>query len=427
MVVATRFAWLTGEGRKRPLFFMAKFEITTPGQDLADISKRVTSQYSAFFASSVPNSSSGALSSATELTSGSSAIGKAVTGTTDTAMASALKLGNAQAIEAARTAKLDQMQSLVDGMLDYQTQTGKKVAAAEILSNTSLQSMFGDTVDLSKTIDLTTIDWASAGLPNPADFGIDPSSLIDLTDVNISAWALPSPKLGKTTDGCWTLDDVLGDLGDMLSGIDLSGFDLPSFDFSGSAFDDFEWPEWMNRAGVWLGDAYDVTAVNLAKVFDFSNVDWPDLGLDFGGGSDFFDFSGTFDSIKGFFSDMSLDGDIIGLGGLGSILNQIGCAGTALCDALVPDAVIDALANFKMPDIDLTGGAKEIIEGGVINATALLSDDWMWYDKSRGLYNYDNLSRVSDAVVDIFANNTTYLNLSELARSIKMHKKLMGS
>jgi hypothetical protein len=333
-------------------------------------------------------------------------------------------------IKKAQADRLAEATATVNSMLDSQGALGESLNAFDKVTNTSI----GDVRDLSSinltgALSLDKFNFGNGAFPNPADYGADLSSIVDLSSVNLSQWGLPKPKLGKKDNNCWTLDDILSGLCGDLESYDARQDPLPKVNYSDSKYDDFQFPPGTDRSNVPLTNVADVSSVDMCQPLDLFSLDWPDFDLPnisnpFGA----LDLSGIMGSISGFLSGMAGDGDLINLSAFSGVLNGIKCAGALIADALVPDAIAEALSNFSIPgfDSDGLGFIEDSYKDVVNNAMYLVSDNWIWLDKGLGIYNFDNLSRVSPSVIRIMGTDTNSKDIAGLAEALRTHRTTLG-
>lgn len=367
---------------------------------------------------------------------------------------------------------------IIDKYITNNEEYNKVVANYEVLTNTEIKNLTDVTaLDLTSQLDVTTVDFAAKGLPNPADYNLDPAAVVDLTAIDATDWDLPKPELVSINPDCYDgMGTGLSSFLD-LDGINMSDFDLPTFDFSFAT--DFDFPDWMDPSNIDLGSMFDLSSVDLSGVIDLVNIDLPDF--DFPEFSNPFDgielpsMSGLVDDVKGLFDDMGGDGDLFGLGAVGNALGAVGCVGVAIVDTLLPDAVITAVKNFEMPDLDMDGlgdigeyvgdlvdldgmrdflgdsdldelkttvddifgegtsddlldnlGVSDDRKPPILTAITFLGDDWMWDDKERRIYSHDALVSVSPLLLSILSTRDSSKRAAEIASALQTHRKTVG-
>lgn len=370
---------------------------------------------------------------------------------------------------------------LIASIASAENKRAEQLSNYDKLTNTELKEIEGVTdlssLDMSSEIDLDSVDFEAAGLPDPRDYDMTLEEVMNFSAVNGSDWPLPKPNLAKLDPGCYDLDDMyLSSLVD-LSGLDMRDWDLPKFDFSFA--DDWDFPDWMDPSSIDAGSLFDFSDFDLSGVIDLSDVKLPDFLIpEDGWNLDWeFDLSGEYDGLKGIFSDMGSSGDLLGMGTLASLFNGIGCTVTSIVDICTPDAVINAIKNFDIPNlssamdgtadwvkdalgdgmslsdiadlmnmagyddwkiadkifnvldfdkpIELPNGLimeKTDAKGPVLAALSYLGDDWWWYDKKMNKWDYDALSGASDFILWCISDEPNYEEVVHAAVGFRLHR-----
>jgi hypothetical protein len=327
-------------------------------------------------------------------------------------------------VKASQAKRLSDATDKVNALTTGQGELSKQLDVFDKLTNTK----FKDVKDLTG-VDLTTVitdnkfHYGNGKYPNPTSYGKTINDIVVRNPVDISSWALKKPELGKKDNNCWTLDDILGESCDELEHYDARQDKLPFANYSDSAFNAFKFPTGINRARVPLTEIADVSNLSLCTTLDLFNISWPDFDLPnipnpFGS----LDLGGLMDDIGGFLKGMAGDGDLINLSAFSGVLNGIKCAGALIADVLVPDAVEEALKNFSIPGLGVDDVIEDGYKGLINNAMYMLNDDWMWADKSRGIYNYDSLSRVSPMVIRIMGEDSNKIEVANIAKALRDHR-----
>lgn len=372
--------------------------------------------------------------------------------------------------------RVEEGYEIIKEIEDKEIKRKKAVTNYSTVVNTELKSVVDVTaLDLSSICPTDDIDFAAKGLPDPADYGKSVSDVLDVSAIDATNWHLPTPQLATIDPGCFDTSDMyMSSLVD-LSSIDMRGFDLPSFDFSFAS--DWDFPDWMDPSNIDMGDMWDMSDMDLGGIIDLSSVGLPDWDLpEFDMDWDF-DVSEEFDALKGIFSDMGSDGDLLGMGALSAAYNGIKCVGATLIDICTPDALGDMLENFSIPgtdgifdgikgfvgdllgdDVDLEEWAKKLdaegysdydildkifkeldydtpvklpnglvvtkteAVGPIMAAFAYLGDDWWWIDKAKTKYNYDLLSRIHPNLLWFIRKEAKYADIVHVTIASRMYR-----